>query len=272
MFAGASALIVAAWIAICGAAPEFIWQGLRIALSHPSWADLASALLIGLVLAFFVEPAIESIRVALHRTPHDGSTDSRRRNALFTAGLGLAFALTSVCLHDAMTSFVSGRSAEHAGADSGLAAGVMLVTAWSIVPFAVALAWLSMRQGWFAIPMGIIAGASSCLAGWLFVWSTQAVITTTIPCLAILALGYRQLLRHPGRRGLTHCAHGVALVAAVWLAIALLADAVLAFSHFDRFGLYNASRFWMDVRFYLGWTLGLMLVPSPYGQPAARPD
>ncbi len=40
---------------MCAAAPEFIWQGVRLAFSHPDVSDLLSALLIGVTLAFFVE-------------------------------------------------------------------------------------------------------------------------------------------------------------------------------------------------------------------------
>jgi hypothetical protein len=56
-----SALALALWIAICAAAPESIWQGRWIVAAHLSRADLLSVL-IGLVLAFFVEPLMERAR------------------------------------------------------------------------------------------------------------------------------------------------------------------------------------------------------------------
>jgi len=46
-----SVLICAFWVSICAAAPEFIWQGLLLALDHVDTAELLGALLIGLVLA-----------------------------------------------------------------------------------------------------------------------------------------------------------------------------------------------------------------------------
>jgi hypothetical protein len=61
ILAGSVALIVAFWVAICAAAPEVIWQGLRIAAGHLTRADLLSALLLGLILAFFVEPLLRRI-------------------------------------------------------------------------------------------------------------------------------------------------------------------------------------------------------------------
>jgi hypothetical protein len=105
----ASIFITSLWVAICAVAPEFIWRGLRAAYEHPDWSDLLSALLIGLILAFFVEPATERVRDLLHlaRTKND-FVEGRPRNVFFTACLSLVFALTSVGLHDAMSAFISG--------------------------------------------------------------------------------------------------------------------------------------------------------------------
>ena len=252
------------WIAICAAAPEFIWQGLRIVFDHLSWTDLASVLMIGLILAFFVEPLMERMRGMLHRPPHQESSHGAPYNAMFTAVLSLAFALISVCVHDAISAFVSGRSDGHTSADTGLAEAIMLVAAWAFVPFAVTLAWLSVRCRWTAVPMGVIGGASPCIAGWLFSWSAQTVITTIIPYLVLLAAGYRQITKERGQYAFVRCSQSVALVATIWLVIAWLFDTFLAFDHLERLQLHNGVRFWMDVRFYLGWTLGLVLAPFPF--------
>ena len=261
--ASAAALISALWIAICAAAPEFIWQGLRIGLGHFTRADLLSALLLGLILAFFVEPLMRRIGDLFGYEPHRDAPQPR--NALFTASLSLSFALASVGVHHALTAFVSDRGADHmAGASSGLAAAIALTAQWGIVPCAVTLAWLSVHWGWLKVPMGIIGAASAGIAGWLFSWSGLEVITTTIPCLLILGLGYLRITRQPRRPNFAHCAPSVALVAAGWLTIALLLHALLGFYHLDQFKLYAAGDFWMGVRFYFGWTLGLVLAPSPY--------
>src|SRR5271154_814251 len=99
-FAGASALSASFWISICAAAPEFIWQGARLTLGHITRVELLSGLLIGLVLAFFVEPVIERVRHLSLPARHDGITDDKPRYPLFTAGVALVFALVSVCLHE----------------------------------------------------------------------------------------------------------------------------------------------------------------------------
>ena len=194
--AGTAIVISAFWVSICAAAPEFIWQGLHLAVGHLNRTELLGALLIGIVLAFFVEPVMEHIRVLLSRPRHQQRSDHQPSNALFAASLALAFALTSVCLHEAMTAFVSERGGAPAAPDAGLAAGIELTVAWAIVPFAVTIAWLTVRPRWLAVPTGGFAIAASYLTGWLFNWPLQSVITTTIPCLVILAMGYRHMLGH----------------------------------------------------------------------------
>jgi hypothetical protein len=264
LFAGSSALAASLWIAISCAAPEFIWQGLRIAMAHPSWTELFSALLIGLILAFFVEPIMERLRELVRPPQHEKSSDGGPGHVLFTATLSLAFALASVCLHDAITAFVSGHGGDHSAADTALAAGVRLVLEWAFVPFAVTLAWLSVRHRWLRVPMGVFGGASSLLCGWLFDWPLQSVITTCIPGLVILGIGYRRLLRQPGEREFAPYARLVGLVAAAWLAAVGLFDAALTFYQADFLAIHDATDFWTDMRFYIGWVLGLMLAPWPY--------
>src|SRR5271167_5028431 len=88
--ASPSALISALWIVICAAAPEFIWQGLRIGLGHFTRADLLSALFLGLILAFFVDPLMRRIGDLFGYEPHRDAPEPR--NALFTASLSLSFA------------------------------------------------------------------------------------------------------------------------------------------------------------------------------------
>jgi hypothetical protein len=256
-----TALISAVWVAICAAAPEFIWQGLSIGPGHFTRTDLLSALLLGAILAFFVEPLIRQAGDLVG--PASQRKDSGSRNPLFTAGLGLAFALVSVCVHEAMTTFVSGRGVENAEGSSGLAAAIALTTAWSIVPFAITLAWLSVRSRWLRVPIGLIGGASPGIAGWLFAWSGHTVITTSIPCLLILGLGYRCITKEPTHLALVRCAPVIALVAGGWLISAVLFDTLIDVNLFGQPKLYTQAELWADVRFYLGWAMGLILAPPP---------
>lgn len=267
--AAIAVVISAFWVSICAAAPEFIWQGLRLALGHLNRTELLAALLVGLVLAFFVEPVMERIRHLLSRPPQRQHVEFRAHGALFTAGLSLVFALTSICLHEAMTAFASGRGSELSGAEAGLAAGIELTTSWAIVPFAITIAWLTVRPRWLAVPTGAVAAAAPCLTGWLFDWPLESVIATTIPCLIILGLGYRHTLRTPSHRVLMRCARSVALVGTGWLVVAAVFDATTPLLNLGHVALYDAPSFWMDLRFYIGWTVGLALAPSPYRQTGA---
>jgi hypothetical protein len=255
----ASIFITSLWVAICAVAPEFIWRGLRTAYEHPDWSDLLSALLIGLILAFFVEPATERVRDLLHlaRTKND-FVEGRPRNIFFTACLSLVFALTSVGLHDAMSAFISGHGAEGVG----IRAGISLTTEWAFVPFALMLAWQCVRHRWLVVPTGVVALASPAIAGWLFGWSTKTILDTIIPCAIVLALGYRAVAKPPANRALARCARIVAVVGAVWIGAALGIDTVLGFFRLNPFNLYSAPDVFADMRFYLGWTLGLLLAPS----------
>jgi hypothetical protein len=233
---------------------------MHIVIGQLSWSDLLAALLVGLILAFFVEPLIEWARDLTHGVRHQRNHGERHNSALFRAGLGLAFALVSICVHDAITAFVSGRGTGSLEHHDALAAGISLTVAWAIGPFAVTLAWLSAQRLWLGVPLAIVAAGSPWIAGWFFSWSIRAVITTTIPGLLILGFGYRPVMRGD----LSHCVGVVAGIALTWLAFALIFDQVVQLFHAHELTFYDSSRFWIDVRFYLGWMLGLMLAPTAY--------
>jgi hypothetical protein len=202
----------------------------------------------------------------LRSLPREGAGRREPGTALFTAALSLVFALASIGLHDAMTAFVS---AHESAAHGGFADAIALTLAWAIVPFAVTLAWLCRPITWLAIPVGVVGAVSSGIAGCLFAWSPRAVVTTAIPSLVILGLGYRQAGGSPKQHGfIPHACH-VVWVAAAWLAAASLLDLVLGVFGLDQFKLYNRPGFWVDVKFYLGWSLGLLLSPSPRGSDQA---
>src|ERR1700683_5481597 len=158
-----------------------------------------------------------------------------------------------------MSAFISGHGEGAEGI--GIKAGISLTTEWAFVPFAMMLAWQSARLRWLAVPTGIIALASPAIAGWLCGWSTRTILDTIIPCAIVLALGYRAVAKLPADRGFARCARIVAVVGVVWIGAALVIDAVLGSFHLNPFKLYSASDVFADMRFYLGWTLGLLLAP-----------
>lgn len=259
LITGASVAIASLWVAICAAAPEFIWEGLRIAFSEPIWTWLPSALLVGTILAFFVEPIVEYLRERIEvatRRP----IRKRAKSALFAAGLALAFAIVSICLHDALAAFISGsKFGGHSDGNAQLSTAIALVAEWALGPFAVTIAWFGARSPWLCLPLGIIGAITPILEGWLFSWPLTSIITTAVPTLAILVLGYR---RGIGAR-LDRAASTVLCVGIVWLLIALLAQVSAAkILHVRELQLYDAPGFWIDLRFYIGWALGLVFAPD----------
>lgn len=46
------------WVSVCAFAPELLWQGFVLMRGHFGAAELFSALFIGTLFAFFVEPLL----------------------------------------------------------------------------------------------------------------------------------------------------------------------------------------------------------------------
>lgn len=252
----------ALWVAVCAMTPEFIWRGARIVIHHFDWGDAAAALMIGLILAFCIEPAMERGRQMLfgHNNGGHGSY-----SPLFAAAAGIAFALASVCLHDAITAFLATHAAQPLR-QASLAEGLRVALSWAVVPFCTTLAWLAAARGRAARLMGVIGLLTPLAAAWEFNWSLADTLTTFLPCTAFLALGYRALRRGPAERLFPRAARAIALAGGLWLLLASTVDWLFAVSHATGFRLYNGTELWIDLRFYLGWCMGLLLAPFPFRQ------
>ena len=242
-------VVSAVWISICAGAPEFIWQGVLIAYGHPDATDIVGAVLVGLILAFFVEPLVQGVRDLVHRGDRTYVAHRPTSNVFY-----VAFVATR--LHPV-------------GPDAALDAGIRLTLGWAIVPFAISLAWLAARSAWPARILSAVAAASPVLAGLYFGWSLQSILTTAIPCAIILGFGFRTLFLE-GSYDLRACARTVALIGGIWLIGAGLFDAILALFGGDKLFLYSSDGYWVDARFYLGWSLGLLLAPTPFEAPPGR--
>jgi hypothetical protein len=262
-----NSLTVALWIAVCATTPEFIWRGARVVSHHFSWADATAALMIGLVLAFCIEPAMERARHFLFGHGHERH---RSYSPLFAAAAGIAFGIASVCLHDAMTAFLALHAKEQAVRHAGLVNGLRIAVSWAVVPFFTTLAWLAAARRRLVWPMGVLGALAPLGAGWVFSWSPGDTLTTFIPCTAFLILGYRALRTGPVERLFPHAARGIAWAGLLWLVAALLLDALLAASHWTGFRLYSGAELWVDARFYAGWCMGLLLAPFPFGKSASK--
>jgi hypothetical protein len=265
--ASSAAIIAAIAIATCAAAPEFIWQGLKIVATHLSSATLVSAVLVALLLVFFVEPILERLRGWLSNAPE--TPRLVRRHLAIAATIGFFIALVSVGLHDAMSTFAAGEGESHS---IGLERAVTVAISWGAVPFAVALAWQAVTRRTLAIVLGIAAAASSVIAGWWFEWGVTTTLTTAIPCLCIQALGYRKARAAVNDITFARFAPTLALVAIVWLLFSPAYDALVdLWKGRGWTPLYSAADYFIDVRFYVGWFLGLLLTRSPSGSAIEEP-
>ncbi|HEX3982440.1 MAG TPA: hypothetical protein VHX12_01985 [Acidisoma sp.] len=264
---GLDIIIAAIWVAISAAAPEFIWRGAFVIVAHAQWGDLVAAVLIGLILAFFIEPAVERLRHARHDNGDGPAGGDRSYHLLFPTLAGLAFAFSSVAIHDAIRAFVSnpesGKAGHHFGFDVGLLAAIHIVDAWTFVPFCTSLAWLTARRRRIAEPLAVLAILSPAIAAWWFSWPVHVLIATWLPALAIIATGYRQWPRGPVRLFHQRCAVSVAWIAVLWLAAAVLIDWIMSAVNAHWVPLYDWQEFGADARFYLGWIIGLLLAPVP---------
>jgi hypothetical protein len=252
--ATAAALVAALWVAICAAAPELIWQGLRIAAGHLTRADLVEALLLGVILAFFVEPLMRRAQDLLrhgriHSEPAPG-------HPLFAASLSLSFALVAVGVHDALMTLVN-------KSDGGLLAAIRLTAAWAIVPGTVTFAWLTARRRRLALLTGTLAALSGGIVCWLFSWSGPAIFDSVVPSLAILGFGYPRATTGAGRTALMRCIRVVVTTGAVWTVLAVTIDLLMRRWHGGVWQIYRPGEAWIDVRFYIGWGIGLLLAPAP---------
>lgn len=262
-------LILSLWIAICAVTPEFIWRGARIALVHMDKYAWAAALLFGLVLAFCIEPALERLRGSWKGHGESAAAEEEENatgRLLFTAAEGLVFAIVSLCLHDAISAVLATNAATEAERTQGLMSGIGLTIAWSAVPFFVTLAWVVVLTTrfvpwrWGALTLAIVSPA---VTAWAFGWAWQDWFTTEMPALLILGAGYRYMNAADGVAFFRRAAMGVGWIASLWLLGAALYDAAVTGLGYGQAAIYSPVEFWIDVRFYIGWVIGLLVIPKP---------
>ncbi|MDR5856357.1 hypothetical protein P9239_22005 [Caballeronia sp. LZ062] len=259
----------ALWVAVCAASPEFLWQGLISLFGHFSLTDAAAALLIGAILAFFVDPVLERLRAL-----GEDSTHARPgKSPAFAACEALSFAVVAVCVHEAITVYVAASHA-NAQASENLAKAVAQALQWAAMPFAITLAWLAARgprrTAW---PAAVLAVVTGYLCGRLFEWEGRVIATTLIPSALILIAGCAIVREQWDPSTFHRCARATAVVALTWLAVTGALQLALWLAHVQSFRIYTSAEFWSDLRFYIGWVTGLVVAPGLVApiHPHARP-
>jgi hypothetical protein len=247
----------ALWVAVCAAAPEFLWQGLLSLSHHFTLVNAASALLIGAILAFFVEPVLEHLRGLRPHPAHMGKSPA------FAACTALSFAVVAVCVHEAITVYVDA-SHTNEQADRNLVHALSQALQWAAIPFAITVVWLAARSKlWITLPLTvIIAALVTYLTGRCFGWSLRSLVTTAIPCALILAGGYVCVRQRWDHLTFRRCARVTAFIALGWLTISGAVQLGLSLGHVQAFTAYEWSEFGIDFRFYFGWVVGLIVAPG----------
>jgi hypothetical protein len=246
----------ALWVAVCAAAPEFVWQGLFSVFGHFTLRDAAAALLIGLILAFFVEPLIERMRTLSLQPAHPDKSPA------FAACTALSFAVATVCVHEAITVAIAASHTNEQAA-LNLALAVSQTLQWAVTPFAITVAWFAARaRRWIAWTVAVLAALAVVLTGIVFDWSGRVIITSAIPAILILGAGIFAVRETWDHRTFKRCARVTAVTAIAWLVVTGVLQAGLSLGHVGNFTVYDWSEFWIDCRFYFGWVVGLMVAPD----------
>jgi hypothetical protein len=246
----------ALWVAVCAAAPEFLWQGLFSLFGHFSLTDAAAALFIGAILAFFVEPVLERLR-GLGDAPHRAE-----KSPAFAACEALGFAVVAVCVHEAITVYVA---ASHANAQAGenLVKAVAQALQWAITPFFVTIAWILARgPSWIAWPAAALAVIVGYLVGVICGWEAHVLATSMIPSVFVLFAGCVVVREQWDASTFRRCARATGVIALAWLGLSGALQLVLWLAHVQAFRVYERAEFWSDLRFYIGWVTGLLVAPA----------
>lgn len=247
----------AVWVAVCSAAPELIWQGLLTVVHHFSWVTAWSAVLVGAIVAFFVEPLTERLRSLSLQLSHRHKTAT---HATFSA-FGLA--VLAVLVHEAITSYVSASHSNEPASDS-LFSAISVVFQWACIPLTTTIAWFcAYGPRWLGLLALSAALLTIVMVGVVCGWDIQDIVTTTIPCTCILLVGFVHMRKHHDPHVLSRCAMLTASIAAIWLASAGLLQLVLWLVAPKTIYFYTWVEYTIDARFYLGWVIGLAVAPRP---------
>ncbi len=247
----------ATWVAVCSAAPELIWQGFLTVIHHFSWTTVWSAVLIGSLVAFFVEPLTERMR---HFSLH---LSHRHRTTTHATVSAFGFAVLAVLVHEAITSYVSVAKTSEPGSDS-LFDAISVVFQWACIPFTTTVAWYcAAGRRWIGLPALLLALLAIPLVGVVFDWDVPDIVSTAIPCTSILLAGFFHMREYRDPQVLSRCIMLTAAIALVWLIVAGGLQLALLLFAARPIHIYSWAEYTIDLRFYVGWIIGLAVAPRP---------
>jgi hypothetical protein len=164
-------------------------------------------------------------------------------------------------VHEAITVYVAA-SHSNEQASENLVKAVSTALQWAAIPFFVTIAWMAARgPKWMMWTLAVIAMIASYLTAVAFEWQARVLLTSIIPGLLILIAGCVIVREQWDVSTFRRCARATAVIALAWLLLTGVLQAVLWLAHVEAFRVYERSEFWSDLRFYIGWVIGLFVAP-----------
>jgi hypothetical protein len=261
-------LAFAVWVSICAAAPEFIWQGLLQLGGHFTLVSLYSVILIGLILAFFVEPVLQRIRSRRWDVDEHGG-----QGVLSSVVLALAFGVAAVAVHECMNAYVGGSEHLPSQRQEGLDRAVDLILQWALVPFGVTLAWFGARRGRrFGGCAAALALVWAVAVGRYYEWDLRDIVMSAGLGGLIAVFGVHRIARGWSHDTFRQLAFGIGLLVLGFTSVGLLVQLPLSLAGVTSWRVYGPGELFVDLRFYLGWVLGLLIAPNPVPEELSGSD
>jgi hypothetical protein len=259
------AVLFALWVGICAAAPELIWQGARILAEEGDLGEfLVSSAILGLILAFFIEPILERLKHAGGGHAEPPGTAHPAAPGIMPVLVSVGFAMVAVGFHECLGAVLHGH-----GPASGLGRSLETTLEWAFLPALVALVWVVGARSRLAggLVLGLTAAAAAGVARLVFHWRLAETALSVLAAVLVSLVMLASRGRGQGEAELRRLGLGAATCLLGFVVLAGIAS--LAWP-----AIYpHVGDFWEDVRFYAGWSLGLLLAPealAPLPATAAR--
>lgn len=254
-------LLISLWAGVCASVPEVIWQGGRLLLAHGDHEEfLISSLLVGLMLAFFVEPLIERFKARSWAAHHEAQSWT-----FVTILVSVVFGMVTVCIHQCIESLLhNGGGAGEAHKTAGLHEAIRIAVQWSFVPTIFTATWfVGLRNrtlGNGLIP--VASGLAFAVAAFVFHWHVYNAVASTLVGLLTSIVVINPVAARPRLYQGSNDSLRLSLTAGLCFAACTLVLATINTSvvRID----YDGLDYGEDVRFYLGWAIGLSFLPNPY--------
>lgn len=251
------------WASVCAFAPEAIWQGFKLFVEGFGAAEILTVVSIGVLFTFFVEPLTKRLRTGRLQAATTSAGDGSG-TLLLGVLRSLITGVILVCVHESMAAFFGGGHVGEQVKWVRLSQAISQALEWSSIPAAIAVAWLVVvlrRQA--AIPATSLACLWTMVVGLIWGWSRQELVMTSIIGCLIAAAGTWEVLRASHLALTVRLARMVVVVSVGCIAAALLIQLIMGWFSGSAVRFCTMANAAEDLRFYLGWSLGLMFSPDP---------